>query len=232
MVVSLDAAILARLVKSGMHFEILVDPDHTSNVRDGKPLDPMEHLAIPKIFKDAKKGDQAGDENLQKVFGTNDVKAIAEKIIREGEVQLTTEQRHRMQESKRKQIVSEIVRNTWNPQAKAPHTPPRIERAMEEAKVHVDPFKSVESQVKETLQKLKPILPIAYEKIRIAVKIPPQYTGSAYGQARGVGEMVRDEWQSDGSWIGVIEIPAGMQGELFDVLNKATHGTVETKILK
>jgi len=229
---SLDEAILARLVKAGMHFEVLVDPKVAAEIKDGKALDPMEHLAIPTVFKDAKKGDAAADENVKKVFGTADVKAVAETIIREGEIQLTTEQRHKMQADKRKRIVQEIVRNTWNPQAKAPHPPVRIEAAMDEARIHVDPFKSVDAQVKDVLQKLKVLLPIAYEKIKVAIKVPPQYTGTAYGQLRHVGEMIRDEWQSDGSWIGVIEIPAGMQVELFDVLNKATHGNGETKILK
>ena len=229
---SLDKAIIARLVRGGMHFEVLVDPDHAAEVKDGKELDPLEHLAINKIFKDAKKGDHAADENLKKVFSTADVKAVAEQIIRDGEVQLTTEQRHKMQEAKRKQIVTEIVRNTWNPQAKAPHPPERIERAMDEAKVHIDPFKSVDAQIKEVLAKLKLLLPIAYEKIKIAVKIPSQFSGSAYNQARKIGDLIRDEWQTDGSWIGVIEIPAGMQTELYDVLNKATQGQVETKILK
>ena len=233
MPVSLDKAIIARLEKSGMHFEVLVDPDVAMEIKEGvKPLNPLEHLAIDKIFKDTKKGDHAAEENLMKVFGTTDVAVIATKIIRDGEVQLTTEQRHKMQSDKRKRIVQEIVRNAWNPQAKAPHPAVRIEAAIDEARIHIDPFKSVESQVKDVLAKLKLLLPIAYEKIKVAVKIPAQYSGSAYGQARGVGDLIRDEWQADGSWIGVIEIPSGMQGELYDVLNKATHGTVETKILK
>lgn len=233
MAVSLDEAILARLVRAGMHFEVLVDPKVASEIKDARhALDPLEDLAIPRVFKDARKGDEAGEENVKKAFGTADVKTVAEKIIHEGEIQLTTEQRHKMQEDKRKRIVQEIVRNTWNPQLKAPHPPERIERAMDEAKIHVDPFKGVDVQVKDVLQKLKVLLPIAYEKIKVAIKVPPQYTGSAYGQLRKVGDMIRDEWQSDGSWIGVIEIPAGMQMELFDVLNKSTHGNGETKILK
>jgi ribosome maturation protein SDO1 len=231
MSISLDQAVIARLVKGGMHFELLVDPNAATEIKGGKPLDPFEHLAVNAVFKDAKKGDHAAEENLKKVFGSADVKAVGEVILREGEIQLTTEQRHKMQADKRKRIVQEIVRNTWNPQLKAPHPPDRIERAMDEARFHVDPFKPVDAQVKEVLQ-LKPILPIAYERIKIAVKVPPQFTGHAYGQIRHVGELIRDEWQSDGSWIGVVEIPAGMQMELFDVLNKATQGQAETKILK
>jgi ribosome maturation protein SDO1 len=233
MPVSLDKAITARLEKAGMHFEVLVDPAVAMEIKEGiKPLNPLEHLAIDKIFKDVKTGDHAADENLTKVFGTTDVTAVATKIIRDGEVQLTTEQRHKMQADKRKRIVQEIVRNAWNPQTKTPHPAVRIEAAMDEAKVHVDAFKSVESQVKDVIAKLKVLIPIAFEKIKVAVKIPAQYSGSAYGQARSVGDLIRDEWQADGSWIGVIEIPAGMQTELYDVLNKATHGQVETKILK
>jgi ribosome maturation protein SDO1 len=230
--VSLDDAIIARFEKHGHHFEILVDPDAAIDIKEGKELKIDEHLASDGIFKDAKKGDHAGDETIEKVFGTTDVKEIATRILREGEIQLTTDQRHRMQEEKRRRIVNYIVKNAWNPQAKAPHPPERIERAMEEARVHVDPFKGVEAQVKEVLQALKPLLPIAMEKIQIAVRIPPEHTGHAYGQARGVGDLIKDEWQKDGSWIGVIEVPAGMQGDVYDVLNKATKGTVETKIIK
>ncbi len=233
MPVSLDKAIIARLERSGMHFEVLVDPAFAMDIKDGSvPLNPSEHLAIAGVFKDAKKGDHAAEENLEKVFGTKDIAAVALKIIKDGDVQLTTEQRHKMQADKKKRIVQEIVRNAWNPQTKTPHPAVRIEAAMDELRIHIDPFKGVEAQVKEVLAKLKVVLPIAFEKIKIAVKIPAQFSGSAYGQARGVGDLIRDEWQADGSWIGVIEIPAGMQTDLYDVLNKATHGQVETKILK
>ena len=43
---------------------------------------------------------------------------------------------------------------------------------MEEARVNIDPFKSVEEQVKETVRALRPLLPIRFEEIRIAVRIP------------------------------------------------------------
>jgi len=47
-----------------------------------------------------------------------------------------------------------------------------------------------------------------------------------------MGTIVKDEWGDDGSWRAVVEIPAGMQAEFFDMLNKKTHGNIETKILK
>ena len=37
---------------------------------------------------------------------------------------------------------------------------------------------------------------------------------------------------SSGSWIGVIELPAGLRDDFLGRLNELTKGEVETKILK
>ncbi len=157
---------------------------------------------------------------------------IAKEIILHGEIQLTTEQRHEMQEQKRKRIVDVIVKNAMDSKTKAPHPRQRIELAMEEAGVHIDPFKPVDQQVKIVIDALRPIVPISMEQVRVSVKIPPQYTGKAYGVARNFGVLEREDWQSDGSWIGIVKIPAGMQTDFYDKLNDVTKGNVETRILK
>jgi len=36
----------------------------------------------------------------------------------------------------------------------------------------------------------------------------------------------------DGSWAGLFEIPAGMQSDFFNILNKKTHGNVITRIVE
>ena len=112
------------------------------------------------------------------MFGTSDPLAIARHIILKGEVQLTTQQRKEMQESKRRRVVAIIARNAINPQTGAPHPPARIEAAMEEARVHIDPFKSAESQVEGVLKVLRPMMPIRFDKVRIAVRL----TGEQYGR--------------------------------------------------
>ena len=103
---------------------------------------------------------------------------------------------------------------------------------MEEAGVHVDPFKPVNEQVKTTIELLRPLLPLSMDRVKISVKIPPQYVGKAYGVARNYGVLEREDWQSDGSWIGVVKIPAGMQNDFYDKLNNVTKGNVSTKILR
>ncbi|HIP62955.1 MAG TPA: ribosome assembly factor SBDS, partial [Archaeoglobus profundus] len=158
--VSLEKAVIARLKKGGETFEVLVDPYLARDLKEGKEVDFEQLLAIEEVFKDARKGERASKEVLQKVFGTTDIKKIVKTIIEEGEVQITAEQRREMLEQKKRQIIEFIRRNAVDPRTGAPHPPARIERALEEAKVHIDIFKSVEAQIKDIVKALKPILPL------------------------------------------------------------------------
>lgn len=230
--ISLDDAVIARLHKGEDHFEILVDPHAAEKLIEGKDVDILSSLAIDTIFKDSKKGTHASQESLEKIFGTDDVETIVKEIILKGDIQLTTEQRHEMQEQKRKRIIDIIVKNAMDPKTKMPHPRQRIELAIEEAGIHIDPFKPVDEQVKLVVEALRPVIPISMEQVKISVKISSQYIGKAYGIARNFGVLEREDWQSDGSWIGVIRIPAGMQTDFYDKLNTVTKGNVETRILK
>lgn len=230
--VKLEDAVIARLEIESENFEILIEPESAQKFKDGEDISVLESLVIDTIFKDSKKGEKASEEKMNKIFGTNDISAIAKRILLEGTIQLTTEQRRQITENKRKQIVASIVRNAINPQTGAPHPAQRIELAMKEAKVHVDPFKSVDVQVQDVLDKLRPIIPIRFEKLKIAVKLSGEHYGRTYGDMTGFGKITREEWQSDGSWVGIVEIPAGLQSEFFDKLNQKTKGEVETKIIK
>lgn len=230
--VSLDDAVIARLKKGEEHFEILVDPYAAADFIDGSDIDIVQSLAIDAVFKDSKKGTHASEELLQKNFGTEDIAEIAKQIILKGDIQLTTEQRHKMQENKKNRIVEKIVRNAMDPKTKSPHPRQRIELAMKEAGVHIDPFKPVEEQVKTTIEALRLIIPISMDRIKISVNIPAQYTGKAYGIVRNYGVLERENWQSDGSWLGIIKIPAGMQNDFYDKLNGVAKGNISTKILR
>ncbi|WP_424359334.1 ribosome assembly factor SBDS [Methanocella sp. MCL-LM] len=230
--VTLDNAVVARLKTHGEHFEILVDPDGAQELKRGAPIKIEDILAVEDVFSNASRGDRVPEEDLVKAFGTTVVFEIARKIITEGEINLTAEQRHRMMEEKRRQVVTFISRNAINPQTMTPHPPQRIERAMEEAGVHIDLTKSVEENVNITMKAIRPIIPIRFEEVKIAVKIPGNYAPRAFGEITAFGKLVRDEWQNNGTWIGVIQIPAGMQPEFYDLVNKLSKGEAETKLLR
>ncbi len=230
--VKVDDAVIARWETHGSRFEVLVDPTAAQQIKDGKDVDLSDKLALDQVFKDAKKGDQVSEEHLEKTFHTRDLIAIAREIIQKGEVQVTTEQRHQLQEAKRRQIVATIARNAMNPQTGAPHPPARIESAMAEVKYHVDPFRSVDAQVQEVLTKLRPILPIRFDVVRVKIKVPAQHFPRVIGELKGVGKISEESWLSDGSWSAILEIPAGVQTELYEKLNARTKGTAETALVK
>ncbi|HYY48465.1 MAG TPA: ribosome assembly factor SBDS [Thermoplasmata archaeon] len=224
--------VIARFEKAGEKFEVLVKPEAVQRIRDGKEVDLLRELAIDEIFRDAHKGSKASEDKMSEFFGTTDPLAVAKQIIQRGEIQLTTEQRRQMLEAKRKQIVQYIAANAINPQTGAPHPPQRIEIAMDEAKVHIDPFKGVEEQVKDVLDGLRPLLPIRFEKVRIAVKLSAEDSAKSYGDIKAFGTILKEEWAATGAWIGVVEMPAGMQTEFLERLNAKTKGNVETRVLK
>ena len=229
--VSLDKAVVARYKHGKKIFEVLVDPEGADLIRGGAHAEIEEVLAADEIFADAAKGKKATEEDLMGAFATTDVVEIAGEIIKEGEIQLTTEQRRKRVEEKRRMVIERIAQICINPQTNTPHPPTRIEIALTEAKVHVDPFKSVDELVSEAIKALRPIIPIKVEETEIAIKIPAIYTGQVYELKRNFN-VTREEWQKDGSFIAMVKIPAGMREDLFSLLNRITKGEAETKIVK
>ncbi|HYA10092.1 MAG TPA: ribosome assembly factor SBDS [Thermoplasmata archaeon] len=230
--VKVEDAVIARWETGGSRFEVLVDPEAVQELKDGKPVDLSDKLALEQVFKDAKKGDKISEEHLEKTFHTRNLAEIARQIVLKGEVQVTTEQRHKLQEAKRRQIVATIARNAMNPQTGAPHPASRIEAAMLEAKVHIDPFHPVDAQVQEVLAKLRPLLPIRLDVVKVRIRVPGQHYPRVIGEIRGLGRLLEETWLPDGAWNGIVEIPAGVQTELYEKLNARTKGAAETALVK
>jgi ribosome maturation protein SDO1 len=222
----------ARLSVGGDKFEILVKPEEALNFKMGKQVPVSQLVVIEEVYSDANKGTRASTEKLQKAFGTTDALKVAEEILKKGELQLTTEQRRQMTEEKRRQIVAFLARHCIDPRTGAPHPPLRIEQALSQIRISIDPFKSTEEQAKTIIEDLRPIIPLKIEQMRVAVKVFGEHAAKAYGAIKNFGTITREEWQKDGSWIGVVEMPAGLYGSFIDRLGKLTQGTIQTKILK
>ncbi len=227
-----DRYTLVRYAQAGERFEILVDPEKGLAYKRGELGNVSEVLVVDTIFVDANKGERASMEKLDSAFGTSDPLKIAEVMFEKGTLQLTASQRKAMTEQKLKQIIHIISRTYVDPRTKLPHPPTRIENALDQTRISIDPFRDAEDQVKDVVNALRPVLPMSMESIEIAVKIPPEHASKAYGVVKDLGEIKKDEWQSDGSWIAVVVVPAAMQVELLDRLGKATQGNLQTKILK
>ena len=198
--VSLDDAVLARLEKGGSRYEILVDPelvDEWKKDHDSVSLDDL--LATDEIWNDARSGDRPTTDALESVFGSTDLLTCVEKILLDGNIQLTTVQRKNLIAEKRTKIIHQIATTATDPRTKLPHPKTRIELALDEIKFSIDPFLSLERQVQDAIKQLKPVIPLAFITVRLAFKVP----GSDYG---GVHRLLREsikkeEWLSDGSWV-------------------------------
>jgi ribosome maturation protein SDO1 len=232
--ISLDEAVTARLESHGQRFEVLVDPDAALAIkRDDFDGDLEDVIAAEDVFEDASRGDRPPENMLEEVFDTTDPMAIIPEVIKRGEIQITADQRREMQEQKHKQLIQRITRNAVNPQMDdAPHPPERIESALEETDFRVDPMEPVETQVDDALDALRPVIPIRFDEVTVAVQVPADHAGSAQAQIRQFGDLEREEWQSDGSWVGVLTFPAGLQNDFYDVVNENTSGEAETQIIK
>ncbi len=221
----------ARITRDNEHFEVLVKPQKALDYRMGKTASITETLVTETIFSDANKGTRVSEESLRKAFGTTDSLKIAETILKTGTLQLTTEQRRKMVEDKRKQIIDFIARQCVDPKTNLPHPPLRIENALEQVHCTVEPFKATEEQAKEIIKLLRIILPLKMEQMSVEIGIPAEYSAKAYGAIKGFGTIKREEWRADGSWHGVLEMPAGLYVSFIDKLGAVTKGNGEAKVI-
>ena len=256
--IDLGGFIIGRIVKEGRTFEMLLDPDQAWEAKkiirdeinkrlvEGKEksrISAEELLNNPKIpielifesfivFEDLRRGKKATDGDMEVVFDTTEGRIIASRILLEGDIQWTRAQRDEEREKKLKQIITIITKNAINPQNKKPHPYQRIEKAIEEANFKVDLMRSAEEQVDDVIKQIRAIIPIRMEQVELALKIPSDFTAKGYNIVAQLSQIKKEEWQSDGSWVSVVSLPAGLQMELIDKLNKLTHGRVQTKLMK
>jgi ribosome maturation protein SDO1 len=219
---------IARLVR-GDTFEILVDPDNALKYKMGEKIPISKVLIYEEIYTDAKKGIRASEEQLLKAFKTKDKLAIATKILTEGTLQITSEQRHRLIEEKKRQIIEFISKSAVDPRTKLPHPPQRVELAMEQAGISIDPFIDAKEQAMKVIEKLSPILPMKVGMTRMYVRVPGEYVGKAYGLLKNIGKILKEEYKGDGSWVGEVEVLVGLQADLIEKLNKLCSGRVEAR---
>jgi ribosome maturation protein SDO1 len=216
----------------GEKFEILVKPDPALDYKLGKKKDLSSVLVSDDIYTDSSKGTKPSMEKLLKAFNTDDSAEIAKKILEKGDLNLTTEQRRKMVEEKRKQLVEFISKTYVDPRTHLPHPPLRIEQAMKDARVSVDPQKSMDEQVKDIVEKLRSIIPLKSENLSLEIIIPAQFASQSYAVLKSVGTLKKEEWQNNGSLKAILEIPAGARPHVIDRLGSITKGSATVEVMR
>ena len=227
-----DKLTVVKYTFEGEKFEILVKPDPALDYKLGKIKDIASVLISDEIYQNSGKGTRASSEKLQKAFKTEDPLVIAEKILQKGDLNLTTDQRRKMTAEKRKQIITIIAKTFVDPRSHLPHPPLRIEQAMSDARVSIDPFKNVEEQMNDIVEKLRSIIPLKSENLSLEISVPAQYVAKSYSVLKSTGILKKEDWQKDGSLKAILELPAAASPNVIDRLGAITKGTAFVEVLK
>jgi ribosome maturation protein SDO1 len=228
----MDKPTVVRFAVEGEKFELLVKPDPALEFKLGKKKDISTILVSEEIYSDSNKGTRASTEKLMKAFKTTDPTAIATIILQKGDLNLTTDQRRKMVSEKRKQIVEFIAKSYVDPRSHLPHPPLRIEQAMDDARVSVDPFKNVDEQTKDIVEQLRSIIPLKSENMLLEILVPAQFAAQSYSVLKSVGSLKKEEWQANGSLKVILDIPAAARANVIDRLGSITKGSASVEVAK
>ncbi|MDW0134266.1 MAG: ribosome assembly factor SBDS [Nitrososphaeraceae archaeon] len=223
----LDKSTIVRLSSGNEKFEILVKPDPALEYKLGKKMDISNIMISDEIYSDASKGTKSSTEKLMKAFKTTDQFEIAKQIMAKGDLNLNTDQRRKMIEEKKRQIVEYINKNFVDPKTHMPHPISRISTVLDDARVAIDPFKRLDDQIKNIIEPLRKLLPLKSEILELTVTVPAQFSGQSFSVFKSIGDIKSEQWLSDGSLQVVLNLNAGMKSSFLDRIGTATKGSAQ-----
>jgi ribosome maturation protein SDO1 len=223
----LDKSTIVRLSTGNEKFEILVKPDPALEYKLGKKMDISNIMISDEIYSDASKGTKSSAEKLMKAFKTTDQFEIAKQIMAKGDLNLNTDQRRKMIEEKKRQIVEYINKNFVDPKTHMPHPISRISTVLDDARVAIDPFKRLDDQIKNIIEPLRKLLPLKSEIVELTVTVPAQFSGQSFSVFKSIGDIKSEQWLSDGSLQVVLNLNAGMKSSFLDRIGTATKGSAQ-----
>ena len=222
-----DKFTIVRLSAVNEKFEILVKPDPALEYKLGKKVDISNIMISDEIYSDANKGTRSSSEKLMKAFKTTDQFEIAKQIMEKGDLNMNTDQRRKMVEEKKRQIVEYINKNFVDPKTHLPHPISRINAVIDDSRVGIDPFRRLEDQIKYIIEPLRKLLPLKSEILELTVTVPAQFSGQSFSVFKSIGDIKSEQWLSDGSLQVVLNLNAGLKSSFLDRIGTATKGSAQ-----
>jgi ribosome maturation protein SDO1 len=162
-----------------------------------------------------------------KAFKTTDQFEIAKQIMEKGDLNMNTDQRRKMVEEKKRQIVEYINKNFVDPKTHLPHPISRINAVIDDSRVGIDPFRRLEDQIKYIIEPLRKLLPLKSEILELTVTVPAQFSGQSFSVFKSIGDIKSEQWLSDGSLQVVLNLNAGLKSSFLDRIGTATKGSAQ-----
>lgn len=165
---------LIRLRRGGKRFEIACYKNKVREWREGIEKDLDEVVQIENVFLNVSRGQVASIDDLQKAFGTSDVKEALLEILKKGELQVGDKERSHELSNLWLEIATIVAQKCVEPSSQKPYTVGMIEKAMKDAHFSVKPTKSAKIQALDVIKLLqtKSIIPLERAHMRISVTMP------------------------------------------------------------
>lgn len=215
--------VLARLQIKDRRFEVWVDCDKAMDIKNGRSNDIEGALLVDRIFKDAKKGEAAG--NLKDHLKTEDVYQAALKIIKEGEVQVSAAYRERETTALKNRVIDEVSSTVIDVSNDMPIPRKRIELALEQVHYNFDTKKPEKVQTEELIDRLRKVLPLKVGEFSYIAEADSQYTSAILSAVKRFGKMKSSDL--GGERIRVeFSVSPKERDVLVSKLRELTHGSV------
>lgn len=182
--------------------------------------------AVEQVFKDHKRGTAWTNDDLKAAFETDDIPAVMKIIATKGELQKTSDDRKKVMDEKKKQIVTYIHKYYIHPKTKKPHPVAHIEAAIQSAKMRIDPDTSASEQVNAAYSKLCEHLALKKTEMNGILRIPHASLGQAQGVIRKYCQINSENYDQDGVAMNVSFVP-GDYDSLIGDLNTTTKGNFQ-----
>ena len=217
--------------KHGKHnFEVATHAGTVVKYREGELSNVSDVVTTEVIFADYNKGERASETDLHATFGEGVThEAMLDKILRNGEFQLSAAERREKLEAKRREVTEFIHRNYVDPKTHHPIPVMRVEQALETVRVRVDPDQPADRQVAQMAPKLMACLPLKKHQMEGVLKVPHASLGASSGIVRAHCNVLREHYSSEGATLEIAFSP-GDYDSFMKAMNAATKGNFQFEV--
>lgn len=218
----MSTPIVVRLTKNKKQYEILTHHGAVEKFKQQK-IGWSKVTFSDEVYKNSSKGDRYTNKDLEKAFGTSNIEECMKQIVLHGELQLTTQDRKRKTEEKRKQIINNIHKYYINPKTKQPHPVTHITAALDQVKFKTDLKESVEKQTDRAMKLLLGILICKKSVLEGTLTVSNAYIGTCFNTINGLCDVISQKYTTSGCEMYISVIP-GNYDTLATKLNAITKG--------
>jgi ribosome maturation protein SDO1 len=162
-------------------------------------------------------------------FGTDKVSDVLKQIVEKGDIELSAAERKEAVEKKRAEIVNYIHKYYIDPKSKTPHPVVRIQNALDQLKIRVDPDIPADRQVQEITRRLPEVLAVRRTEMEGTITIPHAYLGQAAGVIKKFAQVKGESYGGEGCAYEVSFVPGDYQ-PLTQELQKLTQGDFQFEV--